>query len=84
MTLDGYFQSWTWPHLLMIINTHYDNKRDGLKLGLWTTCTNVGNILGFIICQLLVLVGDLPWQVSMLVVGAYIILMAFLAYCNIA
>ena len=70
-------------HLLMIINSQYDNKKEGWKLGLWTTCTNFGNILGFVICQAIVLNNDLPWQISMLVVGGYIVLMALLNYCNI-
>lgn len=26
MSLSGYFQSWTWPHILMLINSEFDNK----------------------------------------------------------
>lgn len=27
MCIDGYFQSYAWPNLLMLINTQYDNKK---------------------------------------------------------
>lgn len=50
MSVDGYFQSYVWPNLLMLINSSYDNKKDAIKLGFWSTNTNFGNILGFVIC----------------------------------
>jgi sugar phosphate permease len=27
MSIDGYFQSYAWPNLLMLINSQYDNKK---------------------------------------------------------
>jgi sugar phosphate permease len=27
MGIDGYFQSYVWPNLLMLINSQYDNKK---------------------------------------------------------
>jgi len=26
MSIDGYFQSYTWPNLLMLVNSQFDNK----------------------------------------------------------
>ena len=49
MSIDGYFQSFAWPNLLMLINSQFDNKKQALLLGIWSTNTNIGNILGFIL-----------------------------------
>jgi sugar phosphate permease len=27
MSIDGYFQSYTWPNLLMLVNSQFDNKK---------------------------------------------------------
>lgn len=27
MTIDGYFQSFAWPNLLMLVNSQFDNKK---------------------------------------------------------
>jgi sugar phosphate permease len=83
MSFDGYFQSWVWPHILMLINTEFDNKEDALKLGVWSTNTNVGNIVGFVVCQYLVLYNGLPWQVSMIIISIFIVAVALLARCNL-
>jgi sugar phosphate permease len=61
ITLNGYFQSYAWPNLLMIVNSQYDSKKESIQLGIWSTNTNIGNILGFVICQYLVLNNQLPW-----------------------
>lgn len=46
------------------------------------TNTNVGNILGFVICQFLVLNNDLPWQMSMYIVGIYVTINSlFVFFC---
>jgi sugar phosphate permease len=40
----------------------------------------VGNILGFIICQYLVINNDLPWQLSMFIVGTFVAIMSILVF----
>lgn len=51
MSLNGFIQSFTWTNLLVIVNSRWDKNRDSTALGFWSTNANVGNILGFIICE---------------------------------
>lgn len=83
MSLSGYFQSWTWPHILMLINSEFDNKTEALKLGVWSTNTNVGNILGLTVCQYLVISNGLPWQTSMYIIGFYLFIIGILVSYSI-
>jgi sugar phosphate permease len=72
MSIDGYFQSYAWPNLLMLVNSQFDNKKEALILGLWSTNTNVGNIVGFVLCQYLVIQGGLDWEVAMFIIGGFV------------
>lgn len=47
MCFNGFLQSFTWPNLLMIINSKYSSEKDAVLLGFWSANANVGNILGF-------------------------------------
>lgn len=83
MCLDGYFQSFAWPNLLMLINSQYDNKKSALLLGIWSTNTNFGNILGFILCQFLVIQTGMDWEIGMYIIGVYVIFNGILVFCGI-
>lgn len=50
MAINGFIQSYTWPNLLMIVHEKWDQKKNSTALGFWATCTNVGNIVGYLIC----------------------------------
>jgi len=52
-------------------------------LACWSTNTNIGNIIGFVICQYLVISNDLPWQVSMFLVGMFVAVNSILVLCFI-
>lgn len=83
MSIDGYWQSYSWPNLLMLVNSQYDNKKEAVILGVWMTNTNVGNILGFALCQLLVIRAGLHWQIAMYIIGLYVIFNALIVFCGI-
>ena len=54
MCINGYLQAYTWPNLLMIVHSQFDPDRYSALLGFWTTNVNFGNMMGFILCQLVV------------------------------
>jgi sugar phosphate permease len=47
MSLNGFLQSYTWPNLLMIINSKFSSDKNAALLGFWSANANVGNILGY-------------------------------------
>jgi len=61
MSINGFVQSFTWSNLLVIVNSRWDKGRDSTMLGFWATNANVGNILGFVICEE-VNILKLPWE----------------------
>lgn len=67
----------------MLINSEFDNKTEALKLGVWSTNTNVGNILGLTVCQYLVISNGLPWQTSMYIIGFYLFIIGILVSYSI-
>lgn len=47
MCINGFLQSYTWPNLLMIVNSKFDPAKYAVLLGFWATNANVGNIIGY-------------------------------------
>jgi sugar phosphate permease len=71
MGLSGYLQSFAWPNLLPLVHTVCSPDKDTTLLGFWATCPNFGNLIGFIVCQLIVLNNGYSWQVGMYIVACY-------------
>lgn len=71
MGLSGYLQSFMWPNLLPLVHSVWSPDKDTTLLGFWATCPNFGNILGFVVCQLIVLNNGLSWEVSMFIIATY-------------
>jgi sugar phosphate permease len=80
MSLDGYFQSYVWPNLLMVVNSYFDNKKDAILLGVWSTNTNFGNIFGFIMGEVIVIRAGLQWEVGMYFISFFMIVIGLLTY----
>ena len=78
MGLSGFLQAFAWPDLLPLVRTVTDPDRDSALLGFWATCPNVGNIMGFCICQYFVLVRGLGWGFSMYLVAGYMLIMGLI------
>lgn len=47
MCSNGYLQSYSWPNLLMIINSKFNPQIYAVQLGFWSANINVGNIMGY-------------------------------------
>lgn len=76
MGFSGYLQSFTWPNLLPLVHSVCSPDKDTTLLGFWATCPNFGNIIGFVVCQLIVLNNGYSWEISMYIIAAYMTLNA--------
>ena len=83
MSISGFIQSFTWPNILSLAHTVAKPEKDGAILGLWATNGNIGNIIGFIISQYLVLGLGLYWQISPIVVSIYMATFGLIIYFRI-
>ena len=71
MGLSGFLQSFTWPNLLPLVHSVCSPDKDTTLLGFWATCPNFGNIIGFVVCQLIVLNNGYSWEVGMYIIACY-------------
>lgn len=78
MSVNGFLQSFSWPNLLTLVHSVATPEKDGVLLGFWVTSSNIGNIIGFVICQIFVFNQDLPWQTSMFIASGFMLLMGIL------
>lgn len=53
MCINGFLQSYTWPNLLMIVNSRFKSDKYSMLLGFWSANANVGNIIGYAVCEVL-------------------------------
>lgn len=82
MTVNGFVQSFTWSNLLVIVNSRWDKSRNSTALGFWATNANVGNILGFAICEEVNLLQR-PWEEEMYCTAALTFVMGILVLWRI-
>jgi sugar phosphate permease len=76
MALNGFLTAFVWPNLLPVIHSVFSPDTDTTTLGLWSTCSNFGNIFGFIIMQEVVLRYELPWELGMYIAAIYMMINA--------
>jgi sugar phosphate permease len=50
----GFFQLSFFPATLTLFSQHFNVKNDGVLVGIWSSKSNVGNILGFLLASLIV------------------------------
>lgn len=76
MGLSGYLQSFVWPNLLPLVHSAFSPDKDTTILGFWATCPNFDNIIGFVLCQYIVLYNGLSWEVGMYIFAMYMVINA--------
>jgi len=59
--LFGFFQLNFFPAMLTIFGHSFSLKKDGRIVGIWSSKSNAGNILGFLMANLLVYQFDVRW-----------------------
>lgn len=67
VAVNGYVQSYTWPTLLMLINSKFSSKSNSTLLGFWATNANFGNIIGYFVFQMI----KFEWKLNLIIVGIY-------------
>ena len=65
--LNGFLQSYTWPTLLMIINSKYSSDKTPILLGFWSTNANFGNIIGYLVFQFI----QMDWRNDLYIAASF-------------
>jgi sugar phosphate permease len=73
---NGFLTGFLWPNLLPVIHSAFSPDEQSTILGFWATCPNFGNIIGFMIMQLIVFKNGLSWQLGMYIAASYMMLNA--------
>ena len=66
MCFSGLFQSVGYPACVTILGNWVDKKKKGRIFGLWSSCHNIGNIIGTLFGMFAVDSSDIGWQYSIL------------------
>ncbi|KAA3476838.1 Major facilitator superfamily protein isoform 1 [Gossypium australe] len=74
----GVFQSIGWPCVVSVVGNWFGKEKRGLIMGVWTSHTSVGNIIGSVVASGVLEFG---WGWSFLVPGILIILVGILVFC---
>jgi sugar phosphate permease len=76
----GFFHTVAWPTLLSLVHAYFLPKRDGCMLGFWSANGDIGNILGFAICTLIMYNLNLPFQACLYATVGFSIIMSLCVY----
>lgn len=71
MSFNGFLQSYTWPNLLMIINSRFNPQKYAVLLGFWSANANVGNIIGFGVFEILKNFNYKAWEYGLFMCAIY-------------
>ncbi len=74
----GFFQLNFFPGLLTIFGHSFNIKNDGKIVGIWSSKSNAGNILGFLLSNVLVYQLKVRWEVTMIICASLLIIMSIL------
>lgn len=74
----GFFQLNFFPAMLTIFGHSFGLKEDGRIVGIWSAKSNTGNVLGFLMSNILVYELNVPWQYTMLICSCTLIIMVIL------
>jgi sugar phosphate permease len=75
LLLFGFCQFPAWPTLLTLTNDHFDLKKDGKAIGIWSANGDLGNIVGFAMTGLMVDYLNLQWELPMIAAATFNFLM---------
>ncbi|KAJ8753248.1 hypothetical protein K2173_017863 [Erythroxylum novogranatense] len=75
--LCGLFQSIGWPCVVAVVGNWFGKAKRGLIMGVWSSHTSVGNIIGSVMASAVL---DFGWGWSFLVPGFLVILVGILVF----
>ncbi|XWS73019.1 hypothetical protein CRYUN_Cryun02cG0090000 [Craigia yunnanensis] len=76
--VSGVFQSIGWPCVVSVVGNWFGKEKRGLIMGVWTSHTSVGNIIGSVVASGVLEFG---WGWSFLVPGVLVIIVGLLVFC---
>ena len=76
----GFFQFPAWPTLLTFTNEHFNLEKEGTAMGIWSANGDLGNIVGFAMCGLLVGTLSWRWEYAMIIAAVLNWVMALIVY----
>ncbi|KAK6248292.1 hypothetical protein QUC31_019857 [Theobroma cacao] len=74
----GVFQSIGWPCVVAVVGNWFGKDKRGLIMGVWSSHTSVGNIIGSVVASGVLEFG---WGWSFLVPGVLVIVVGVLVFC---
>ena len=77
--ISGFCQSIGWPSYIAVMGNWFSEKNRGLIFGLWTTCQNLGNIIGNVITNFLIKQCNMEWMWAFRTLG---LIIAFFGILN--
>lgn len=78
--LFGFFQLSFFPVTLTLFSQHFNVKNDGILVRIWSSKSNVGNILGFLLASLLVHGLDATWEITMIICSVLLLTITILQH----
>lgn len=78
--LFGFFQLTFFPSTLTIFGNSFSVKNDGRIVGIWSSKSNAGNILGFFMANFLVYHLEIKWEYTMIICSILLVVICFLMY----
>jgi len=76
----GFFQLSFFPATLTIFSKDFNVKNDGVLVGIWSSKSNVGNIIGFLMANLFVYTFDIRWEYTMIICSITLLIVCVLLY----
>ncbi|CDW83397.1 sugar phosphate exchanger 3 [Stylonychia lemnae] len=76
----GLFNSMLFPNFISVLGNWFTKKHRGLIVGMWTTCNNIGNIIGIQLASILLDAYDGQWPYLFLTISVIVFLFAILIY----
>lgn len=76
--LSGIFQSVGWPLCIALMTNWFPKKGRGFIFGAWSSCVNLGNIWGTLICTFCKEVMDFNWEWTWITLNMTILVMGIL------
>jgi sugar phosphate permease len=76
----GFFQLSFFPATLTIFSNQFNVKDDGKMVGIWSSKSNAGNIVGFFMANLFVENLKIRWEYTMIICSALLIIVVILLY----
>jgi len=66
--LFGWFQASLYPILLTLLNKKFNTNEDGCLIGFWATSNDLGEMIGYLICTIIVFYIKADWKVCLIVI----------------